>query len=110
MHHHKWIGAFHVLRGSYELGLGWETSLRGHPGPPVAATVVLRPGTYYAMEHTDVWHHAFVLEDTLTTCLVLRDPRGIFREEPPMRHVVLPMSAEEAERMLDLYKPHFGVV
>ncbi len=55
LHSHPWPSAIHVVRGQYEMGLGF-----GHPEgnpPPVVMKLILGPGSYYEMTHPDLWHY-----------------------------------------------------
>jgi hypothetical protein len=50
-HPHKWPSVMKVLKGCYEMKIGY-----GVEQPPVAVTVRMGEGSVYHMGHPDAWH------------------------------------------------------
>ena len=52
-HPHPWPSAMRVLEGRYEMAIGYGPGL---VAPPIAARLIIGPGTDYSMPHRDAWH------------------------------------------------------
>ena len=54
LHPHPWPSAMKVIKGQYEMGVGYsDTSI----APPIASTLILPVGSYYEMTHIHSWHY-----------------------------------------------------
>ncbi len=53
-HPHKWPSAVKILRGGYEMGVGFG---KGIKRPKVSHTIYFGPGSGYEMLHRDAWHY-----------------------------------------------------
>lgn len=55
LHPHPWPSAMWIAGGgAYEMGVGYGA---GRAMPPIAATIVLKPGSEYEMVDPDGWHY-----------------------------------------------------
>lgn len=68
-HPHPWPSAMVVLAGQYEMALGF-----GVGEPPMMATVIMVPGSRYAMTHQDAWHYVRPLGGVAWSLMVSGEP------------------------------------
>lgn len=87
IHHHEWPMAARILKGSYELQLGWSSGLEPLEPPPAHTTCVLRAPDSYEMVHEDMWHSVRPLEPCWTLMVFGEGPSGSHwpqkRQKPP---------------------------
>ncbi|MBI4090989.1 MAG: hypothetical protein HY422_03110 [Candidatus Komeilibacteria bacterium] len=70
-HPHPWPSAMTILKGTYEMAIGYGTGLEI---PPIAALVITGPGTRYEMTDKDAWHYVRPLVGTAMTVMVTGEP------------------------------------
>lgn len=70
-HTHPWASAIRVLRGTYEMGVGYT---KNSGPPPVAAKIMLQAGNTYEMTDPNGWHYVRPLTDNTLSVMVIGQP------------------------------------
>lgn len=70
-HPHPWPSAMRVLKGEYEMAVGYGA---GSIVPPVAAKLILGPGSVYEMTDPDSWHYVRPLKEPTLSLMVTGKP------------------------------------
>ena len=99
-HPHPWPSAMLVLAGQYEMAMGY-----GVEEPPVMATVIMVPGSRYAMTHEDAWHYVRPLEDVAWSLMVSGPPwqRTAPKSDKPLRS----LTAQAREEILAFFRARY---
>lgn len=100
-HPHPWPSAIKLLKGSYEMGVGYTET---NEAPPVAAKIVLRAGASYEMTDINGWHYVRPTEEVLS--IMLTGPkwdRWSFKSNYSLR----PLTAEEQDRLKGYFIEHY---
>lgn len=101
-HPHPWPSAMRVLEGSYEMTLG---SGSGSVPPPVAARLILSPGSEYEMGHIDGWHAVRPIRGVTMSLMVTGEPWQ--RWSPRSDKALSPLSEEAHTRILQFFQDHY---
>ena len=94
-HPHPWPCAMIILKGAYEMGLGY-----GNTKPPVSSTCILTEGSRYEMVNKNSWHYVRPLKEPVYSVMISGKPwkRAILQNQ---RALLSPLSKEVFD---DLYK------
>ncbi|MFN0246029.1 MAG: hypothetical protein ACKV2T_03920 [Kofleriaceae bacterium] len=96
LHPHPWPSAMAILDGSYEMSLGHGA---GVVAPPIAAQLVMGPGTRYAMTDRDAWHDVRPVSGPVISVMLSGPPWE--REMPAEPEVTQrPLTSEELGALL----------
>lgn len=71
MHKHPWPSAMRIIEGNYKMDIGYNITLLP---PPVAATVILTPGSSYEMTDPDGWHSVNPIDTPTLSLMVIGKP------------------------------------
>jgi hypothetical protein len=87
-HPHPWESAMRILRGRYEMEIGFGA---GQTTPPVLGKVILSTGDEYELTHPDAWHRVRPLERPVYSLMVAgtRWNRWSPKSEEKLRHLSL---------------------
>jgi len=110
-HPHPWPSAIKVLSGSYEMGVGYRHSRPGEnqrtpdwtpSPPPIAATIVLTPGSSYEMIEPAGWHYVKPLVGPSLSIMVTGPKWGAW--SPKANHKLGPVTAEAKADLLSVFR------
>lgn len=101
-HPHPWPSAMRVVSGEYEMRLGFGT---GMIEPPVAATLILGPGSLYEMAHPDSWHSVRPLSTATLSVMLTGVPWD--RPSHKSNKTLGSLPAEDACELLQIFKHHY---
>jgi hypothetical protein len=76
-HPHPWPSAMHILKGNYEMAIGYG---KGETTPPIAARIVTSSPFRYEMIDPDAWHYVRPIGVPAWTVMVTGTPWN--REAP----------------------------
>ncbi len=95
-HPHPWPSAMKVLSGTYRMAVGYGA---GTTAPPVMATMLLGPGSCYAMTDPDAWHDVRPIGGPSLSVMLTGQP---WRREAPVSpdHVLRPLSESGVAALL----------
>lgn len=105
-HTHPWPGAFRVLRGAYEMAVGYSQSITDL-SPKLISTFRLTPGSSYEMSDPCMWHSITPIYTTYT--VMINDPPW----PKNVAHIAAPttvgkplgkMTDEELDTHLEMFK------
>lgn len=101
-HPHPWPSAMRLVKGSYEMGIGFGL---GPQEPPLAATVVLEAGCEYEMAHPAGWHYVRPLTDCTVSLMITGKPwqSGRANKAQPM----LALTPEKKIEILEIFQAHY---
>ncbi len=104
-HPHPWPSAMRVLRGRYEMGVGYGA---GEAPPPIAVRLVASGDMEYEMTDRDAWHYVRPIDAPALTVMVTGQPwqRSAPRSERPLS----PLSPARVEELLAFAREHYGSV
>lgn len=97
-HPHPWPSIVLLLRGKYEMGVGYGA---GTSPPDSVLTCILEPGAIYEMVNPDAWHYVRPLDPQGSWSIMLSgEPWG--RQMPgPKPPSAVELWSEQISRMLD---------
>lgn len=72
-HPHPWPSAMKILKGAYEMGLGYSTS---NEIPPIMTTLVLKKDSEYVMDDIRAWHYVRPVTEYAYSVMVTGLPWG----------------------------------
>lgn len=98
-HPHPWPSAALIVDGSYEMCIGYGTV---DSEPPVAATVVISPGSTYEMADKDGWHSVRPLTSTVLSVMVTGAPW--FGRRSPGNGTAKPLSDDRKREILTMFR------
>ena len=103
-HPHPWPSAMRIVKGGYEMGIGYGAGLET---PPMACKVILAAGSSYEMNDSDGWHYVNPTEETSLSVMVSGKPWG--REMPvePGHGTNREMAPEEIEAILRMFREFY---
>lgn len=96
-HPHPWPSAIKILRGSYEMGVGYGPGLAP---PPMACKITLAAGSYYEMTDINGWH--YVRPSELVLSLMITGPKWE-REEIKSKNPLSPLSDKRKQELLNYF-------
>lgn len=70
MHPHPWPSVMKIHQGKYIQAIAWGS---GNMAPPIAATIVMTPGSSYEMSHIDSWHRVAPVEKVFSLMVTRRE-------------------------------------
>jgi hypothetical protein len=98
-HPHPWPSAILIVDGGYEMRVGYGAGIEA---PANAMTLLLAPGSRYAMEDRDGWHAVRPLESPSYSIMI--NGKKWDRQMPDFPAEPLnPLSAETAENLLKTF-------
>lgn len=101
-HPHPWPSAMRIVSGTYEMALG---SGAGREPPPVAATVMMVPGSEYEMVEPDGWHAVRPIGNPALSVMVTGAPWD--RPAPKSTAPLSPLEETAKRSLLDEFQTHF---
>ncbi|HYD93449.1 MAG TPA: hypothetical protein VEB18_03295 [Candidatus Paceibacterota bacterium] len=103
-HPHPWPSAMRVLKGNYEMAVGYGA---GSEPPPIAATFHLKPGSAYEMTDPDAWHYVRPLSDEYTySIMVTGEPWS--RTSPGTGETHRALNTIEFNNLYMFFSTHYG--
>ena len=101
-HTHPWPSAMRVLEGSYELAVGYGA---GEKEPPVAARMILGPGSEYEMTDPNGWHFVRPIEKPTMSLMVAGRPwdRSSPKSDKPLKSLPL----ERQQEIFQFFRKHY---
>ncbi|MEK7138284.1 MAG: hypothetical protein AAB787_02120 [Patescibacteria group bacterium] len=105
-HPHPWPSAMKVLKGQYKMAVGYGG---GDTPPPVAARLLLGPGSEYEMTNQDAWHYVRPTEEggTVLTLMVTGLPWKLKRWVPKSEAPLKPLSDVARSYMFTEFRFHY---
>lgn len=101
-HPHPWPSKMWILAGEYEQGIGYGV---GIDPPPIAATVLMGPGSSYEMSDPNAWHYVRPIGGPVVTLMVSGRPFDPPRPMPGMPTDPLsPLSFDAKEEILNFFR------
>lgn len=101
-HPHPWPSAMRVLAGTYEMGIGYGP---GMEAPPVAARLIMGPGTEYEMTDRDGWHDVRPVGGATMSLMVTGKPWS--RPSPKSEKPLHPLQEEREQQMLGFFRDRY---
>ncbi|TSC82729.1 MAG: Uncharacterized protein G01um101420_87 [Parcubacteria group bacterium Gr01-1014_20] len=102
-HPHPWPSAMKVLRGgNYEMAVGFGS---GETPPPVAASMILGPGSEYEMTHPDSWHYVRPIDEPAITLMIAGKPWN--RISPKSDGPLKPLPDYQKNDLLFTFKSYY---
>lgn len=91
-----------VLEGSYELAVGYGA---GEKEPPVAARMILGPGSEYEMTDPNGWHFVRPIEKPTMSLMVAGRPwdRSSPKSDKPLKSLPL----ERQQEIFQFFRKHY---
>lgn len=102
-HPHPWPSVCKIVRGSYEMGVGYGT---GNEAPPVAMRQKLGAGSIYEMMDPDGWHYVKPSQPSLSIMLTGRPWN---RWSPGPARKLDSLSNAKAQELLQDFRVLYGV-
>ncbi len=101
MHSHSWPFALKLLKGEYEMGVGF--SKNREEVPKSIFTSFVKTGDFYEMLTPDIWHYTKPTKETDFSCSVM-----LIGERSRERKAEnnLPLSLAQKKEMFDWFKKH----
>ena len=96
-HPHPWPSAMKIIRGTYEMAIGYGT---GNTPPPVAALLINSQGSSYEMTDPNAWHYVRPLGTYAHTIMVTGIPWT--RESPQPDKALRPLTPEEKDHLFSV--------
>ena len=103
-HPHPWPSAMRIVRGSYEMAVGYGS---GSDIPPTAVLIIATEGSAYEMTHPDAWHYVRPISEPVYTVMVTGKPWG--RESPQATKALQPLSEQRRRMLFLLFKREYYV-
>lgn len=101
-HPHPWPSAMLVVSGAYEMAIGYGT---GEEIPPIAACLILGPGSRYEMTNPDSWHYVRPI-DGVTESVMVTGPLWN-RPSPKSKKLLRELTVAERKAIFESFKNHF---
>ena len=101
-HPHPWPSAMKIISGHYEMCVGYG---KGLEKPPVAATLILGPGSEYEMTDPDAWHYVRPLETPSLSLMVTGKPWE--RPAPKSDKKLGPLEPEAVQEILQAFRAYY---
>lgn len=98
IHSHSWPFALKIIRGEYEMGVGFSTN-RKEP-PPIIHKIIIGSGTVYEMSSSDIWHYTKPLSNEPSYSVMLIGKRWRPREAQN----IAPLSVEQRKEVFDFFR------
>ncbi len=99
LHTHPWPSAMRVLRGHYEMGVGYG---KGDAPPPIAARIVASGPMEYEMTDPDAWHYVRPVGGVAMTIMLSGKPWNRWSPQAPKE--LSPLSENQFLAILDAYR------
>lgn len=100
LHPHPWPSAVYIVKGRYEMAVGYASPSYQRP-PPVAAKMILNVGSSYEMVHPSGWHSVRPQIECSLSVMLTGKPWGDAKVKHPGKGLVHePLSPEELARLL----------
>ncbi|MEO8581684.1 MAG: hypothetical protein ABI425_03835 [Patescibacteria group bacterium] len=105
-HPHPWPQAVKILKGEYEMGVGYGENHQ--KSPPIASTLMLKADTTYEMTDPDGWHYVRPLTEPSYSIMVTGKPwQEKNKSEEKLRLRTLTRS--EKEDLLNTFKEFYNL-
>jgi hypothetical protein len=98
VHAHPWPSAIRVLKGSYEMGVGYGPGLQA---PPIATRLILGPDSEYEMVDPDGWHYVRPLGTPSYSLMVTGKPWD--RPSPKSEGPLGPLSKRKRNHLFEAF-------
>lgn len=103
IHPHPWPSAMRVLSGTYEMAVGYG---KGLAIPPVAATIIMGPGSEYEMTDPDAWHYVRPIDCPTISLMVTGIPWS--RTSPGSGIQLNPLREEQRKELLAFFRQYYA--
>ncbi len=97
-HPHPWPSAIKILRGSYEMGIGYGTS-----EPPLAGLIILKEGSTYEMTDPLGWHYVRPLAGITYTFMITGVPYEKSEAEKSSKPLS-PLDPARKEELIEFFR------
>jgi len=101
-HPHPWPSAMRVVRGKYEMAVGYGT---GEQSPPIAAHIVMGAGSEYQMTDPDGWHSVRPIGDPTLSLMITGKPWD--RYSPKSEKVLNPLPQKEKGELFKFFREYY---
>ncbi len=105
-HPHRWPSAMRVVRGTYEMSLGFGA---GQEKPPIFSHLVLHAGDEYEMTHPDGWHAVSAPQGCLTI-MVSGSPWSRWAPKQKEGHQFPEMTSEIRDTIFSEFNLHYHLL
>ena len=102
VHPHPWPSAIRVLKGCYEMGIGYG---KGMDEPPIACKMIIEASFVYEMVEPDGWHYVRPIDEPSYSLMVTGKPWD--RPAPRSTEPLSPMSEERITGLMDRFKAFY---
>jgi hypothetical protein len=103
-HPHPWPSAMRVIRGKYEMGIGYG---KGETTPPIAARILASGPMEYEMTDVDAWHYVRPVDGVAMTVMLSGKPWN--RSAPLVpKDALSPLTHERFAAILDAYRDMYA--
>lgn len=103
-HPHPWPSAIKILRGTYEMGIGFG---RGRKSPPKAATVNLTKGATYEMIDPNGWHYVRPPSTQVYSIMITGKPWNRWSPGPKPEVKLGPLSEDGRFHLLKVFDQYY---
>lgn len=97
-HPHPWPCAVVILKGKYEMGLGY-----GSKRPPVMSRSILNEGSKYEMVHKHAWHYIKPLDEPVYSVMVSGLPWVDVVSQNSNNISLAPLSNDVFKELFDIF-------
>ncbi len=97
-HRHPWPSAMRIIQGRYEMAVGYGTTAEP---PPVAAKMILYPGSEYEMTEPNGWHYVRPLDGCVYTIMVTGKPWK--NDSPRSTKPLIELSEKRKEEIIKVF-------
>ncbi len=101
-HPHPWPSAMRVLKGTYEMAIGYGA---GEKEPPIAARIITCAGSEYEMTDKDGWHYVRPISEPTLSLMISGKPWT--RPSPKSDRPLKPLLVNERRDILDLFREFY---
>lgn len=103
-HPHPWFSAMKIVKGSYQMGLGYDDETES---PPIVSTQIFNQGSYYDMTNPKGWHYVAASDIVYTIMITgpLFDPPVKMPKTP--KEIQHPLEQYDIDNILNFFKDHY---
>ena len=95
-----------MLKGSYEMGIGFGSS---DIKPPIFMTLIKKPGDSYEMTHPDGWHYVCPISEPVFTLMITGKPWDKPRISPRNETPLPDLSSGATEKLFEFFRCEYQV-
>jgi hypothetical protein len=99
LHPHPWPSAMRIVKGIYEMGIGYAKGM--DTPPPIPATVFLHPPSEYEMTDPNGWHYVRPINGCVYTLMVTSTPWK--RESPKSTEPLVALPEKRKKEIINIF-------